>query len=91
MHGYGYDRRLRLLDTLNALDHRLRSSAARLFRRDLRPPPLPPARTGEPPELRDYERARLEAWDEIAGEKMKAPAPVLEVLPAPAGTPNHAH
>lgn len=31
------------------------------------------------------------AWDEIAGEKMKAPAPVLEVLPAPAGTPNHAH
>ena len=61
VHGYGYDRRLRLLDTLNALDHRLRSSAARLFRRDLRPPPLPPARTGEPPELRDYERARLEA------------------------------
>lgn len=31
------------------------------------------------------------AWDEIAGEKMKAPAPVLEVLPAPAGTPQHAH
>jgi uncharacterized protein YcnI len=30
------------------------------------------------------------AWDEIAGEKMKAPAPVLEILPAPAGTPNHA-
>ncbi|MYM68156.1 DUF1775 domain-containing protein [Pseudoduganella sp. FT55W] len=31
------------------------------------------------------------AWDEIAGEKMKAPAPVLEVLLAPAGTPHHAH
>ncbi|MTV40957.1 YcnI family copper-binding membrane protein [Duganella radicis] len=31
------------------------------------------------------------AWDEIAGEKMKAPAPVLDVLPAPAGAQAHAH
>jgi len=34
------------------------------------------------------------AWDEIGndtGAKLKAPAPVLEVLPAPAGTPIHAH
>jgi glycosyltransferase involved in cell wall biosynthesis len=61
VHGYGFDRRLRLQDRMNALDHRIRSAAARLLRRDLRPPPLPPARTGEPPELRDYERAPLEA------------------------------
>jgi uncharacterized protein YcnI len=34
------------------------------------------------------------AWDEVANEaggKLKAPAPVLEVLPAPAETPNHVH
>jgi uncharacterized protein YcnI len=34
------------------------------------------------------------AWDEMpndAGVKLKAPAPVLDVLPAPAGTPNHLH
>lgn len=34
------------------------------------------------------------AWDEIAndaGVKLKAPAPVLEVVPAPADTPSHAH
>lgn len=34
------------------------------------------------------------AWDEVAndsGAKLKAPAPVLEVLPAPADTPSHAH
>lgn len=35
------------------------------------------------------------AWDEIAGEGMskgvKAPAPVLEVLPAPVGTQVHVH
>ena len=61
VHGYGYDWRLRLQDRANALDHRIRSAAARLFGRELRPPPLPPARTGEPPELRDYERARLDA------------------------------
>ena len=58
VHGYGYDRRLRLQDRANALDHRIRSAAARLFGRELSPPPLPPARTGEPPELRDYERER---------------------------------
>ncbi|RZT11302.1 Uncharacterized protein YcnI [Duganella sp. CF402] len=51
--------------------------------------------TGEPGKL--YFRIVQEcgkvsvAWDEIAGEKMKAPAPVLEVLPAPAGTPHHTH
>ncbi|RFP15925.1 MULTISPECIES: YcnI family protein [unclassified Duganella] len=34
------------------------------------------------------------AWDEIPGDgaaKLKAPAPVLEVLPAPAGTAQHQH
>jgi uncharacterized protein YcnI len=35
------------------------------------------------------------AWDEIAADgaavKLKAPAPVLEVLPAPAGTATHQH
>lgn len=34
------------------------------------------------------------AWDEIANEaggKLKAPAPVLEVVPAPAATPDHQH
>jgi glycosyltransferase involved in cell wall biosynthesis len=61
VHGYGYDLRLWLLDLTNALDHRLRSATARLLRRRLRPPPLPPARTGELPELRDYERARAAA------------------------------
>ncbi|HEX5343392.1 MAG TPA: YcnI family protein [Duganella sp.] len=51
--------------------------------------------TGEPGKL--YFRIVQEcgkasvAWDEIAGANMKAPAPVLDVLPAPAGTPNHAH
>jgi uncharacterized protein YcnI len=51
--------------------------------------------TGEPGKL--YFRIVQEcgkvsvAWDEIAGAKMKAPAPVLEVLPAPAGTPSHVH
>ena len=61
VHGYGYDWRLRLQDRVNALDHRIRSTAARLLGRELVPPPLPPARTGEPPELRDYERARSAA------------------------------
>jgi len=61
VHGYGYDRRLRLQDRLNRLDHRVRSVAARLLGGELIPPPLPTARTGEPPELRDYERARLDA------------------------------
>jgi glycosyltransferase involved in cell wall biosynthesis len=59
VHGYGYDRRLRLQARLNALDHRVRNGVARLRGRELTPPPLPPARTGEPPELRDYERARV--------------------------------
>ncbi|MYM88947.1 DUF1775 domain-containing protein [Rugamonas sp. FT82W] len=34
------------------------------------------------------------AWDEIPGDgavKLKAPAPMLEVLPAPAGTAQHQH
>jgi uncharacterized protein YcnI len=34
------------------------------------------------------------AWDEMPGDtnvKLKAPAPVLDVVPAPAGTPNHQH
>lgn len=34
------------------------------------------------------------AWDELPGDsavKLKAPAPVLEVLPAPAGTAPHQH
>jgi glycosyltransferase involved in cell wall biosynthesis len=58
VHGYSYDRRLRLQDRLNALDHRVRSAAAHVLGRELRAPELPPARTGEPPELRDYERER---------------------------------
>ncbi|MBD0291339.1 MAG: glycosyltransferase family 2 protein [Thermoleophilia bacterium] len=61
VHGYGYTRRLLWQRRMNDADHRLRRAAARLRRRELRAPPLPPARTGEPPELRDYERARLEA------------------------------
>ena len=61
VHGYGYDRRLRLQARVNALDHRIRSTVARVRGRELTPPPLPPARTGEPPELRDYERAKLHA------------------------------
>jgi glycosyltransferase involved in cell wall biosynthesis len=60
-HGYGYDRRLRLQARANALDHRVRSAVARVRGRELTPPQLPPARTGEPPELREYERARLHA------------------------------
>jgi hypothetical protein len=60
-HGYGYDRRLRAQDRLNKLDQRLRSAATRLLGRELTPPPLPPARTGEPPELREYERERAES------------------------------
>jgi glycosyltransferase involved in cell wall biosynthesis len=58
VHGYGYDRRLRLQAHVNALDHRIRARATRLFGRELRAPALPPARTGEPPELREYERER---------------------------------
>ena len=58
VHGYAYNRRLRLQAHVNAFDHRVRSAAARLLRRELVPPELPPARTGESPELRDYERAR---------------------------------
>jgi glycosyltransferase involved in cell wall biosynthesis len=61
VHGYGYDRRLRLQARVNDLDHRIRSTIARVRGRELTPPPLPPARTGEPPELREYERARLDA------------------------------
>ncbi|MDQ3822498.1 MAG: glycosyltransferase [Actinomycetota bacterium] len=61
VHGYGYGRRLRLQAHLNGIDHRVRTAAARLLRRELVPPPLPPARTGEPPELREYERARAGA------------------------------
>jgi glycosyltransferase involved in cell wall biosynthesis len=61
VHGYGYGRRLRLQARVNALDQRVRSAVARLRGRELTPPPLPPARTGEPPELREYERARLHA------------------------------
>lgn len=57
-HGYAYDRRLRLQAYLNSLDHRVRSATARLLGRELRAPELPPARTGEPPELRDYEQER---------------------------------
>jgi glycosyltransferase involved in cell wall biosynthesis len=59
VHGYGYGRRLRLQARMNSLDHRVRGATARLLRRELRAPELPPARTGEPPELRDYERERL--------------------------------
>jgi glycosyltransferase involved in cell wall biosynthesis len=58
VHGYGYNRRLRLQAHANALDQKLRRRTARLLGRELRAPALPPARTGEPPELRDYERAR---------------------------------
>ena len=61
VHGYSYDRRLRLQDRLNALDHRIRSTTAKVLGRDLIPPPLPPARTGEGPELREYELERLRA------------------------------
>jgi glycosyltransferase involved in cell wall biosynthesis len=60
VHGYAYDRGLRLQARVNALDHRIRSVAARLWGRGLRPPELPPARAGEPPELREYERERAE-------------------------------
>ena len=56
VHGYGYDWRLRLQAHLNGLDHRIRSRAARLLGRELTPPQLPPARTGEGPELREHER-----------------------------------
>ena len=58
VHGYAYDRRLRFQAYLNSLDHRVRSAGARLLGRELRAPELPPARTGEPPELRDDERER---------------------------------
>ena len=58
VHGYGYNRRLRWQARANALDHRIRATAARLLGRELRAPALPPARTGEPPELRDYELER---------------------------------
>jgi glycosyltransferase involved in cell wall biosynthesis len=58
VHGYGYNRRLRLQARANALDHRIRARAARMLGRELRAPALPPARTGEPPELRDYELER---------------------------------
>jgi glycosyltransferase involved in cell wall biosynthesis len=51
-HGYGYDWRLRLEARASGLDHRIRTLVARLTRRELRPPPLPPARTGEGPEVR---------------------------------------
>lgn len=61
VHGYGYGPRLRLQARLNALDHRVRAAWARLLGHELRAPALPPARTGEPPELRDYERARAAA------------------------------
>jgi glycosyltransferase involved in cell wall biosynthesis len=61
VHGYAYNRSLRLQAHLNALDHRIRSAAARLLGRELRAPALPPARTGEPPELREDEQALTEA------------------------------
>ena len=61
VYGYGYNRRLRLQARANALDHRIRRVAARLLGRELRAPELPPARTGEPPELREYERERAVA------------------------------
>ena len=61
VHGYGYDRRLRLQARINSLDHRLRAAAARLRSRELHAPVLPPARAGEPPELREYERERAAA------------------------------
>ena len=61
VHGYAYDRRLRLQARVNDLGHAVRSKVARMRGRELTPPPLPPARTGEPPELREYERARLDA------------------------------
>jgi hypothetical protein len=58
VHGYGYSRRLLIQARVNALDHRIRSTAARVLGRELRAPELPPARTGEPPELREDERRR---------------------------------
>jgi glycosyltransferase involved in cell wall biosynthesis len=61
VHGYGYDLRLRLQASANDLDHRIRSLVARVTGRELRPPELPPARTGEGPELREYELERLRA------------------------------
>jgi glycosyltransferase involved in cell wall biosynthesis len=61
VHGYGYDWRLRLQARASGVDHRIRSLIARITGRELTPPPLPPARTGEGPELREYERARLPA------------------------------
>ena len=61
VHGYGYGPWLRLQARLNGVDHRIRAAKARLLGRELRAPALPPARTGEPPELREYERARAAA------------------------------
>ena len=56
-HGYGYDWRLRLHARASGLDHRIRKLAARLTGRELTPPPLPPARTGEGPEVRGAREA----------------------------------
>ena len=61
VHGYAYDRRLRFQARINALDHRIRRTVARITGRELKPPELPPARTGEGPELRDYELERARA------------------------------
>ena len=57
-HGYGYDRRLRLQARASGIDHRIRRLVARLTGRELTPPPLPPARTGEGPEVRGAREAR---------------------------------
>ena len=56
VHGYGYGRRLRLQARISGFDHRVRLATARLLGRELTAPELPPARTGEPPELREHER-----------------------------------
>jgi len=67
VHGYGYDRRLRLQGRINSIDHRIRFVAARVSRRELRAPALPPARTGEPPELREHERRRRPSGVDASG------------------------
>lgn len=62
-HGYGYTRRLRLQARANTLDHAVRRLTARALGRELRAPELPPARSGEGPELREHERARAAQGD----------------------------
>jgi glycosyltransferase involved in cell wall biosynthesis len=61
VHGYGFNRRLRLQEMANAFDRRLRRATSRLLRRELRPPERLSARTGEPPEASERERERADA------------------------------